>query len=69
MFQLYCYLLNVLFALGLVDIMQHLAKVELVKNVFDLLLMLFLVALSRIFSLKFERIYKKVLNKFKNKRK
>ena len=62
------YCLNVLLSLGLIETIQHLFQAELIKNIFDLVIMLVMVVVSRFFSSFIERKYKRFLVKLKNKK-
>jgi len=61
------YCLNVLISLGLLETVKELAKVELINNILDLLLMLIMVLLSRFLSSYIERKYKRFLVLIKKK--
>lgn len=61
------YFLNVLLSLGFIEVFQKLVETELIKNIFDLLVMLVMVVLSRFFASFIERKYKRFLVKLKKK--
>ena len=68
MYYINSYLLNLLVYVGFLDLLKGIANIQLINNIFELLLMFFLVLLTRFITVPIEKLYKKIMsNFFKNK--
>jgi len=60
------YFFNYICSIGLVGTLSELMKIEIIKNVLDLLIMLLMVIVSKFITTWIERKYKRFLVKLKN---